>query len=246
MLKEPTLEKLREMKLHAMADTWLEHQRDPQMGSLDFDERLGLLVDAESLSRENRRLARRLREAKLRITSACVEDIEHRNGRGLTKSVARQLAGCGWIDGHQNLTIVGATGTGKTYVACALAQQACRKGYRTAYRRAPRLFQEMRLARADGSYERMLSKWMRMDLLVIDDFALTPIDGQERQDLLEILEDRYDMRSTIIASQLPAETWHEQLGDPTVADAILDRVLHNAHRVVLQGPSRRKEVSPLQ
>lgn len=240
------MEKLREMKLHAMADTWLEHQRDLQIGSLDFDERLGLLVDAESLSRENRRLTRRLRDAKLRITSACVEDIEHRNGRGLTKSVARQLASCGWIDGHHNLTIVGATGTGKTYVACALAQQACRKGYRATYRRAPRLFQEMRLARADGSYERLLSKWMRMDLLVIDDFALIPIDGQERQDLLEILEDRYDMRSTIIASQLPTETWHEQLGDPTVADAILDRVLHNAHRIVLQGPSRRKEVSPLQ
>jgi DNA replication protein DnaC len=234
------------MKMHAMADTWLEHQRDPQMNSLDFDERFGLLIDAESLARENRRLTRRLQEARLRITTACIEDIEHRNGRGLTKSVSRQLASCAWIVAHQNLTIVGATGTGKTYVACALAQQACRKGYRATYRRATRLFHELMLARADGSYARLLSHLNRLDLLVIDDFGLASMGEQERQDLLEILEDRYDMRSTIIASQLPVENWHEQLGDPTVADAILDRVLHNAHRVVLQGPSRRKEVSPLQ
>lgn len=246
MLKEPTLEKLREMKMNAMADTWLEHQRDPQMNSLDFDERFGLLIDAESIARENRRLTRRLQEARLRITTACIEDIEHRNGRGLTKSVSRQLASCAWITAHQNLTIVGATGTGKTYVACALAQQACRKGYRATYRRATRLFHELMLARADGSYARLLSRLNRLDLLVIDDFGLASMGEQERQDLLEILEDRYDMRSTIIASQLPVENWHEQLGDPTVADAILDRVLHNAHRVVLQGPSRRKEVSPLQ
>jgi len=171
---------------------------------------------------------------------------EHRKDRGLTKSVTRQLSICTWIAAHQNLTVVGATGTGKTYIACALAQQACRKGYRVTYRRASRLFHELMLARADGTYTRLLARLARLDLLVIDDFGLTPMGEQERQDLLEILEDRYDNNSTLIASQLPTESWHNQLGDPTLADAILDRVLHNAHRIVLQGPSRRKEVSPLQ
>lgn len=246
MLTEPTVQKLRALKLNAMADTWLEHREDSEMSSLSFDERFGLIVDAEAIARENRRLTRRLQEAKLRIPSACVEDIEHRKDRGLTKSVTRQLANCTWIAARQNLTVVGATGTGKTYIACALAQQACRKGYRVTYRRASRLFHELMLARADGTYTRLLTRLARLDLLVIDDFGLTPMGELERQDLLEILEDRYDNSSTLIASQLPTESWHDQLGDPTLADAILDRVLHNAHRIVLQGPSRRKEVSPLQ
>ena len=246
MLNEPTVEKLRALKLNAMANTWLEHQQDAQIGGLSFDERLGLLVDAETIARENRRLTRRLQEAKLRINTACVEDIDHGKGRGLTTSVTRQLASCSWIAAHQNVTVVGATGTGKTYVACALAQQACRKGYRATYRRAPRLFHELLLAKADGSYTQLLGRFARLDLLVIDDFGLAPMDDHEKQDLLELLEDRYDNRSTMIASQLPTENWHDLLGEPTLADAILDRILHNAHRVVLQGPSRRKEVSPLQ
>jgi DNA replication protein DnaC len=208
---------------------------------LSFDERLGLLLDAEWLHRENARMARCLREAKLRLTTACIEDIDYSAKRELDKAVVRQLATCRWVQEHQNVVITGATGTGKTYLACALSQQACRKGYRALYRRAPRLFDELTLARADGSYSRLLKQLAKVDVLVIDDWGLTPPQEQERRDLLELLEDRYATRSTIMTSQLPPAKWHDQLGDPTVADAVCDRILHNSHRLVLKGPSRRKE-----
>lgn len=155
----------------------------------------------------------------------------------------RQLGSCRWVAEHQNVVITGATGTGKTYLACALAQTACRKGYKALYRRAPRLFDELTLAHADGSYARVLARLAKVDVLVIDDWGLAPLKEQERRDMLEILEDRYGHRSTLMTSQLPTTTWHDHLGDPTVADAICDRVLHNSHRVVLKGPSRRKEES---
>ena len=161
--------------------------------------------------------------------------------RELDKAVIRQLATCRWIDEHHNVILVGATGVGKSFVACALAHQACRKGYRALYRRASRLFHELILARADGTYVRVLTKLARVDVLVIDDWGLAPVQEQERRDLLEILEDRYGTRSTIVTSQLPPAQWHEHIGDPTLADAICDRLLHNAHRLVLKGPSRRKE-----
>ncbi len=186
-------------------------------------------------------MERALREAKLRLAQACVEDIDYPARRELDKAVVRQLASCRWVQEHQDVLITGMTGTGKTYVACALAQQACRKGFRAIYRRASRLFDELKLARADGTYPRLLARLARVDVLVIDDFALAPVTDEERADLLEILEDRYGTRSTIITSQLDPKHWHDYLADPTLADAICDRMLNNAHRLVLKGPSRRKE-----
>lgn len=243
MLTEPTMEKIRTLGLTAFAAAWTEQQKDPQLQKLTFDERLGLLVDAEWLQRENKRLARLLRAAKLKLSSACVEDIDYPPRRELEKAIIRQLATCRWIEEHQNVAITGMTGTGKTYVACALAQQACRKGFRVVYRRATRLNDEFTLAHADGTYTQLLGRLARADVLVLDDWGLSPPGDQERRDLLEILEDRYGTRSMIITSQLPTTKWHDHLADPTTADAICDRVLHNAHRIVLKGPSRRKEDS---
>jgi DNA replication protein DnaC len=241
MLNEPTVEKLKALRLHAMAAAWAAQQTQPDIAALSFDERFGLLVDAEWLHRENARLQRALREAKLRMSAACVEDIEYAAKRELDKALIRQLASCRWVAEHQNVIISGKTGTGKTYIACALAQQACRKGYRAIYRRAPRLFQELALARADGSYPRLLARLARTDVLIIDDWALSPLSAEQQNDIFEILEDRYGGRSTIFASQLEVNRYHDYLGDPTVADAVCDRLIHNAHRVVLSGPSRRKE-----
>ncbi|MBA3844527.1 MAG: ATP-binding protein [Actinobacteria bacterium] len=243
MLNEPTIEKLKALRLDALCAAWAEQQKMPEIGQLSFDERLGLLVDAEHLARENKRLGRLLKEAKLRLGQACVEDIEYSAGRELDKAVVRQLATCRWVHEHHNIIITGMTGVGKTYVACALAQQACRKGYSSIYRRSSRLFDELSLARADGSYVRLLVKLARVDVLVIDDWGLSPPRDQERRDLLEVLEDRYGQRSTIMTSQLPTKKWHEHLADQTIADAILDRILSNAHRLVLKGPTRRPETN---
>ena len=241
MLTEPTREKLLELRLTAFAAAWEQQQHEPEVQRLAFDERLGLLVDAEWLDRQNKRLARNLREAKLRLGQACVEDIDDAPARQLDKRRLRELATCRWIAEHHNVVLTGPTGVGKTFVACALAQQACRQGYRALYRRASRLFDELTLARADGTYPRLLAKLARIDVLVIDDWGLVPVGEIERRDLLEVVEDRDGNRSTIMTSQLPVEAWHDHFGDPTLADAICDRLLHRAHRIVLQGPSRRKE-----
>ena len=241
MLREPTVEKLQALKLQAMAQAWTEQQQTAELTSLAFDERFALLVEAEWLARENKRLGRALREAKLKLTQACVEAIDFPTRRELDKALIRQLATCRWVHEHQNVIVVGATGVGKSFLACALAHQACRQGYRAYYRRASRLFHDLTLARADGTYMRLLAKLARLDVLVLDDWGLAPVQDQERRDLLEILEDRYGSRSTIITSQLPPAQWHDYLGEATVADAICDRLLHNAHRIVLKGPSRRKE-----
>jgi DNA replication protein DnaC len=239
MLTEPTNEKLQAMRLDAMASTWREQASKPDVHKLAFDERFGMLVDAEWLHRENKRLATALREARLRIANACIEDIEYASNRELDKTQLRQLATCRWVVEHQNVLITGATGTGKTYVACALAQQACRKGHRALYRRAARLFSELTLARADGTYARLLAKIARADVLVIDDFAMTPITDAERRDLFEVLDDRHGNRSTIISSQVPPKRFHDYIAEPTHADAICDRLIHSAHKLVLKGPSRR-------
>jgi DNA replication protein DnaC len=243
MLTEPTIEKLRAMKLGAMEKAWEEQRASAESPRLSFDERFGLLVEAEWLTRENKRLSRNLKEAKLRLSEACIEGIDYPARREVDRAVVRQLATCRWVQEHQNVIITGMTGVGKTYVACAFAQQACRKGYRVAYRRASRLFDELALARADGTYAQALGRLARVDVLVIDDWGLAPLRDQNRHDLLELLEDRYGNRSVIITSQLPSSSWHAYVGDPTVADAILDRIVHNAHRLSLKGPSRRKEES---
>jgi DNA replication protein DnaC len=244
MLNEPTIEKLRELKLTTFAAAWLAQRGDPSFAALSFDERLAMLVDAEVLHRDNARLTRLLRDAKLRYPNACVEDLESSTTRGLERAVVRQLATCRWVTEHQSLLVVGPTGTGKTYVACAFAQQACRSGFRALYRRVSRLFEEMTLARADGTFGRLLDRLARVDVLVLDDWGLAPIPAAMRQDLLDVIDDRSGTRSTVMTSQLPVRLWHDHIGDPTVADAICDRLLHTAHRIELTGSSRRKRDVP--
>ena len=240
MLTEPTIEKLYKLRLGAMAVAWTTQREDPKMNDVDFDGRFGMLVDAEHLARDNKRLARAIHEAKLRIAGACIEDIDYGAKREIDRALVRQLGTCAWIGSHANVIITGATGTGKSYIACALAQQACRSGYRAVYRRMPRLLEELALAHADGTYTRLLGRLAKIDVLVLDDWGLAPLREQERRDMLEIFDDRHGSRSAILTSQLPVETWHDYVADPTIADALLDRVVHNAHRIKLQGPSRRK------
>lgn len=240
MMNEPTLEKLRQMHIDGMADAWTEQQKDAKIGALAFDERFGLLVDAESLHRENRRLRRLLRDAKLKLPSACIEDVDYSPQRQLDKAAVRQLANCRWVQQAQTVAITGATGTGKTYLACALANHACRKGHSAMYRRASRFFDELAQARADGTYPRLLIRIARVDVLVLDDWGMSPLREAERKDMLEILDDRSGARATVMTSQIPPNKWHDLVGDPTTADAICDRLLHNAHRIDLKGPSRRK------
>ena len=241
MLTAPTLEQLHTLKLGTMAAAWTEQQGQPDLIALSFDERFALLVEAEWRARENKRLTRALQEAKLKLPQACIEAIDYPARRELDKALVRQLATCRWVEEHQNLLVVGATGTGKTFVGCAFAHQACRKGFRALYRRASRLFHELTLARADGTYLRLLTKLARVDVLLIDDWGLDALTALDRRDVLELLDDRHGTRSTIITSQLPVAQWHDFIGDPTLADSICDRLLHTAHRLVLQGPSRRKE-----
>jgi len=241
VLNEPTTEKLKTLRLDGMLTAWTDQQKGPANGALAFDERFGLLVDAEWTHRENKRITRLLKDAKLRLSEASIEAIDYPAKRELDKAVIRQLQSCRWIQEHHAVLITGATGTGKSFVACALAHHACRRGFRAIYRRAPRLFDELKIARADGTYRTLLARLARVDVLVIDDFAVAPINDQERSDLLEVMEDRYGLRSTIVTSQLPPANWHDYLTDPTLADAICDRLVNNAHRIVLKGPSRRKD-----
>lgn len=243
MLNQPTFEKLYTMRLGAMALAWQEQQNDPKIGQADFDDRFGLIVEAEHLARDNRRLKRLLKNAELRFPEACVEDIDANKPRGLDKPVVRQLSTCSWIGEHLNVLITGATGVGKSYIACALGQLACRRGKRVLYRRLPRLFDELSLAKAEGTYAKILRKLASLDLLVLDDLGLGAITASQRHDLLEVLEDRYSLRSTVVTSQMPQPKWHTWIGDPTLADAILDRLVHNAYKVELKGGSRRKPKS---
>jgi len=239
MLNEQTFEKLYALKLGGMAEALKDHLRQPDMNDLSFEERFAMLVDAEHLFRENKRMKRLLQNAKLKL-SASLEDIDYKAPRALDKSVMRSLGNCGWVRKHQNVIIVGPTGTGKTYLSCALAQRACREGISTYYLRTPALYRTLAMARADGSYARVLARLGRISLLVLDDLGLAALADQERRDLLEVIEDRHGAGSTIITSQLPVGHWHEVIGDPTIADALLDRLVHNAHRINLKGESMRK------
>lgn len=240
MIEQQTIEKLLVLRLPTMAQVFRELIDKPPSGDLTFEEKVGMMVDREWLERDNRRAARRIKEAKLSV-SACLEDVVADSARGLDKAVVRSLASCGWIRAKQNIIVLGPTGVGKSFLACALANAACRQGFRALNIRVPRLVHQLGVARADGSYASELGRLSRFDALLLDDFLIAPMKDTERRDLLEVLEDRYDHSSTIITSQVPTKTWHEMLADPTIADAICDRLVHNAHVLTLKGQSMRSK-----
>lgn len=243
MLNNPTLNRLRELKFAGMADAFAEQLEKP-MPDLDFESRLAILVDREYYLRENRRLKRRLTQAKLH-QKACIEDIDYQHPRGLDKANFLELTRLQWVQQHLNLLITGKTGCGKTYLACALAHKACLTGFTAKYYRLTRLLEELKIAKANGTHPLVLSQIAKIDLLILDDWGLSQPTAEQRKDLLEILDDRYQNKSTIITSQLPVSHWHEHLNDATLADAILDRIVHNSTRLDLQGESMRRK-KPLQ
>jgi DNA replication protein DnaC len=244
MLNEQTLEKLYAMKLNGMADAFKDQLQQPNMNDLPFEDRFALLVDLQWTWKDDRRMKRLLKNAKLKI-NACVEDIDYKTPRGLDKSVILRLATGEWIKNAQNIIITGPTGVGKTYLACALVNRACRRDYSAFYIRIPRLFQELTIARGDGSYPKLMKKLAKAKVLALDDLGLAPMTAPERRDFLEVIEDRHGLSSTIVATQLPLESWHDNIRDPTIADAILDRIIHSAHRINLKGESMRKLRSSL-
>ena len=239
MLNEPTVTKLLAMKLNGVVEALEEQRKSPQTASLSFEERLALLVERQWLWKENRAMVVRLKFARLR-QPACVEDIDYRHPRGLQRSVIEHLAGSDWLKYGQNCIITGSTGVGKTYLACAIAHKACRDGYRALYFYSPKLFRELSASQIDGSLPNLLKKLAKTSLLVIDDLGLEKASAAQYRDLLEVLDDRHSTASTLITSQLPPTRWHELIGDATVADAILDRLIHGAHRIELKGESMRK------
>lgn len=244
MLNQQTIEQLRTLKLTGMLDALEQQRAQPETHDLAFEERLALLVGREVLHRENRRLARLLKAARLRV-HACMEDIDYRHPRGLEKSRMASLASADWIRQAHNLCITGPTGCGKTWLACALGNQACRQGLSVRYLRLPNLFEQLRIAHGDGTYPRLMNQLLKMDLLILDDWGIQKITAAQRQDLMEVIEDRHGRQSTLIASQLPTEHWHDYIGEATLADAILDRLLHGSHRLNLRGESMRKSTNQL-
>ena len=240
MLNHPTLDQLKALKLDGMADAFVELQAQDQADDLGHAEWLALLLDREAANRGTKRLNTRLRAAKLRHVGASVEDVDYRSPRQLDKALFQQLATCKWIKDHRSLLITGPCGIGKTWLGSALGQQACRHDYTVIYKRVPRLFAELELAHGDGRFPRLFRSLVKCDLLVLDDWGPDRLNGNQRRDLMEIVEDRYGTGSMLITSQLPIKMWHDVIGEPTFADAILDRIVHNAYRLELDGPSMRK------
>ena len=244
MLTQPTIEKLMAMRLRGMAEAFREQQESADSQRLSFEERLGLLIDRQWNWRQNRALERRLRNGRLQ-GPCCVEDIDYRTARGLDRQVVRSLTQeSAWVREHQNLFLIGPTGIGKTWLARAFAQKACRDGYTALFQKAAELFRSLATSRADGSHSKLLYHLGRVDLLIVDDWAMAPMTEAERRDFLEICDARYQARSTLLTSQLPVASWHAQIADPTIADSILDRLVHNAHRIELKGESMRKKRGP--
>jgi DNA replication protein DnaC len=241
MLIHPTAERLRALGLAAMADALVELQNAPDAAELTREDWLGLLVDREATSRENKRLARRLRDARLR-QAAVVEDVDFRAPRGLDRALFQKLASCEWVRDHHHLVVVGPTGIGKSWLACALGHKACRDGFSVLYKRATRLFSDLTQARGEGRLPRLLTTLERIRLLIVDDWGPEPLNAEQRRDLLEIVDDRDDRSSLLITSQVPVNRWHQVIADPTLGDAILDRILHRAHRIELKGPSLRRRL----
>ncbi len=244
MLTQPTIEKLHAMKLTAMARAFANQMQSPDMAQLSFEERFGLLVDYQMTDLENRRMQNRLKNAKLRL-SASLEDLDFKQGRGLDRSTVMSLALNQWVTSHHNILVTGPTGAGKSYLACALAQKACRDGYTTLYQRVQRLLQEIAVARLDGRYARLIASIIKCEVLILDDLLISPLTREEQREILEIVEERYDRKATIVTSQLPVKTWHDAMQDPTLADAILDRLVHNAYKLELKGESMRRKRSML-
>jgi DNA replication protein DnaC len=244
MLNQPTIEKLHAMKLSAMARAFQQQCVDPNMAQLPFEERFGLIVDQQITEMDNRRLKNRLKSARLRL-SASVEDLDLHNGRGLDRATILSLAHNQWVRSHRNILVTGPTGAGKSYLACALAQKACRDGHTALYQRLPRLLHDLAVARDDGRYHKLMAQLGKVEVLVLDDLLIAPISREEQRDLLEIVEERYDRKATVVTSQLPVKAWYDAMQDPTLADAILDRLVHNAYKLELKGDSMRKKHKPL-
>lgn len=244
MLTQPTIEKLHAMKLAAMARAFADQMQSPDIARLSFEERFGLIVDYQMTELENKRMLNRLKNAKLRL-SASLEDLDFKQGRGLDRSTVMSLALNQWVRSHHNILVTGPTGAGKSYLACALAQKACRDGHTTLYQRVPRLLREIAVARLDGRYVKLITPIIKCEVLILDDLLISPLTRDEQRELLEIVEERYDRKATIVTSQLPVKAWHDAMQDPTLADAILDRLVHNAYKFELKGESMRRKRSML-
>lgn len=244
MLNQPTIEKLTAMKLSAMAKAFADQMQRPDMAALSFEERFGLIVDFQMTELENRRMQNRLRTAKLRL-SASIEDLDLRPGRGLDRATILSLAQNPWVRSHHNILVTGPTGAGKSYLACALAQKACRDGHTVLYQRLPRLLHDIAVSRLDGRYHKLMAPIGKCEVLVLDDLLISPLSREDQRELLEIVEERYDRKATIVTSQLPVKAWHDAMQDPTLADAILDRLVHNAYKLELKGESMRRKRSSL-
>jgi len=244
MLKQPTIEKLNAMGLTAMAQAFTEQLNCPDMAALTFEERFGLLVDQQMTAIENRRMRNRLKNARLRL-SASIEDLDFKSGRSLDRSTIMSLAQNQWVKSRHNILITGPTGAGKSYLACALAQKACRDGHTTLYQRLPKLLQDIAISRLDGRYNKIMAPIVKCEVLILDDLLISPLSLNDQKELLEIIEERYDRKATIVTSQLPIKAWHDAMQDKTLADAILDRLVHNAYKLELKGESMRRKKSSL-